>query len=429
MTGKRRAGRDPVTPPPSTAPADPGMVIAPQVSRRQARLERKRQQRKRIGLAGGAAIGAGILIVGGLVFFGVHEAVKDSGGETKTQSTVLLQLQAPDGTAAASVLLAHDSSTSQGVEVLVPPRVLVDVCGFNERSFGDILSLPGGDVASRQALSTMLGNMTIDGSWVLPEAQFARFLDHLPSRGITADVDVDVVQRTGGGGGRVLVPAGNDRHLSGTQAVEYATYTTSGNADAEAQLARLQHVVDGMAAALPTTETGIAASLRSLGAGGGSSLGANRLASLLAGFAAAEKTTGNLLPTDLPVTLIDAGGAPAYRVDTAGAKRLVSSSFAESLPTGAATPRPTVELLNGVGAPGLVSLACPRLATHHLAYAGSRNAANFNYARSIVEVPTARTDLGYAVAKALGLPASDVRRTAENQTVADVIVILGRDFH
>jgi hypothetical protein len=403
------------------------MVIAPQQSRRQARLERKRQQRKRVGLAGGAAIGVGVLILAGLVVFGVKQAVKDSGAEKKTQSTVLFQLAAPDGTAAASVLLAHDTSNNEGVEVLVPARVITDVCGYNQLNFGQILQLPGGDSASRQALSGMLGNMTIDGSWVLQESQLTKLIDHLG--GITADVDVDVVQATGGGGGRVLVPAGNDRKLTGAQAVQYATYSTSAHADAAAQLARLQQVVEGTVAALPPSQTVIAADLRGLGTGGASTMGASRLATLLAGFAAAEKATGHLLPIDLPVTPIDTGGAPSYRISELDAMKLATTSLAESLPADASQHHPTVELLNGVGTPGLVALACPRLAAHHFAYVGSRNAATFNNPRSTIAVSNANIDLGYALAAALKLPRTDVRRTTVNQTVADAIVTLGRDFH
>ncbi|MBV9484591.1 MAG: LytR C-terminal domain-containing protein, partial [Frankiaceae bacterium] len=286
------------------------------------------------------------------------------------------------------------------------------------------LGLPSGDAASRQALSGMLENVTIDGSWVLTEAQLAKLINRVG--GVTVDVDTDVVRRTGGGGGQILVAAGQARQLDGTQAVEYATYRASAHEDAAAQLARLQQVVDGMIVKLPTGAA-LSADLRVLGPGGSSTLGATKLASLLAGIKSADQVAGHVLPIDLPTAPIDTGGAPSYRIDNDNAAKLANNNLKSSLPDDAGQHRPTVELLNGVGTPGLIARACPRLQAHRLVYAGSGNAA-FTNQPSVVEVSNSQIDLGYTVASALGLPRSAVRRTSQNQSVADVIVILGRDF-
>jgi hypothetical protein len=210
--------------------------------------------------------------------------------------------------------------------------------------------------------------------------------------------------------------------------VEYATYSTSRTEDASAQLARLQQVIDATMQQLPQSSTAIAALIRQLGPSAGSTLGVSRLATMLLGFAAAERGTGRLLPIDLPVTSINTGGAPSYRVDTVGANRLANGSLADSLPSDAQASKPTVEVLNGVGSPGLVATACPRLAADHLAYAGSGNAATFHNPTSTVAVSTSNVNLGYQVASALRLPRSDVRRTSEDQSVADVVVTLGNDY-
>jgi hypothetical protein len=203
-------------------------------------------------------------------------------------------------------------------------------------------------------------------------------------------------------------------------------YAATG-ADALNQLARLGQVLDATARALPATPSAIAAQLRAVGLSSTSTLGATRLSSLLAGFAAADRRSG-LYATDLPVTSVDAGGGgPSYRVDAAGTKSLVTGHLAASVRPGAATG-PTVELLNGVGTPGLVATACPKLASAGLIYAGSDNAGSFNNPHSTVAVPTADLDAGYQVAAALGLPRSDVRRTTEDQTVAEVVVTLGADY-
>lgn len=437
MTGKRRMGRDdgppkPTTPPPVVQPVAPPVVMAPRVTRRQARLQRRREQRRRVGLLGGAAIAVVALIVVAGLAFGVHKVVTRNHGTKRTQSTVLLQLRGPNGGAAASVLLAHNPATNSGVEVLVPARVITDVCGFGSQNFGNVLALPNGVAASQQAMSAMLNNITVDGSWVLTPAQFAKLIDALG--GITVDhVDVNVVRHTPGGGGQILVPAGTNRKLTGTQAMEYALYMTSPSENAAAELARLHQVVDTTIQALPTSPTAIAALLRQLGSGGTSTLGATRLAALLAGLASDDRSTAGVLPTDLPVTAIDAGGAsPSYRIDdtATGVPQLVHSQLANSLPADAGRSRPSVLLLNGVGTPGLVLTACPRLTAHGYAYAGSNNAATFNNPRSSVQIRSdADIALGDGVARALGLPNSDVQISRTDQSVADVIVVLGEDYH
>jgi LytR cell envelope-related transcriptional attenuator len=407
------------------------IVMAPEVSRRQARQQLRREQRRRIGLFGGVAIAIGAVIVVAALGFGYHAVKEHHDGPKRSQATVLLQIRASNGGAAASVLLAHDPATSTGVEVLVPSRVITDVCGYGEQNFGDVLGLPNGQIGSQEALTAMLNGVSVDGSWVLAPAQLAKLINAIG--GITVDsVDVNVVRRTPGGGGQVLVPAGANRKLNGTQAVEYALYVTSPSAAAAAELERLNQVLTATLLALPRTPTAVAALLRQLGPGGTSTLGATRLSSLLAGIGVDSRTTAGLFPTDLPVTSIDAGGSsPSYRVDSSatGVPQLVSNQLANSVPAGAGKPKASVLLLNGVGTPGLVQTACPLLAAHGFAFAGSNNAPTFDNATSSVEIKSnSDVDLGQQVAHALGLPDSDVLLSSEDQTVADVIVILGRDY-
>jgi anionic cell wall polymer biosynthesis LytR-Cps2A-Psr (LCP) family protein len=337
-----------------------------------------------------------------------------------------------DRTADASVLLAHDPSTKSGVEVLVPAQVISNVCGYGQQAFGNVLGYPDGETQSRAALSSMLGGVTIDGSWVLTAAQLEKLVDSVG--GITvANVDVNVVERTAGGGGKILVPAGPNRHLNGAQAVEYATYDASSSTGDAAQLARLQQVVDGTLAALPKSPAAIASLLGQLGDGGTSTLGASKLAPMLAGLAADNQRTGGMFPTDLPVTQIDAGGStPSYRVDDSatGVGQLVHGQLASSLPAGADRPRPTVLLLNGVGTPGLVETACPRLSGAGFAYAGGNNASTFNNPRSSIQIrSTSDMALGQKAASALGLPPGDIQLNPSNESLADVVVVLGGDYH
>jgi anionic cell wall polymer biosynthesis LytR-Cps2A-Psr (LCP) family protein len=400
------------------------------LTRRQVRLER-RKRRQRIGAAGIAAIVVASLIVVAAVAFGVHKAVTHTTAAPKAgPSSVLLQIEGSSRTALGSVLLTHDpSATQKGVELLVPSRLITDVCGVGQVEFGQTLADPNGAAVSREAVSAALGGVTVDGSWVLSTTQLAKLVDDVG--GVTVDVDTNVISHGAHGTETIVVPKGDDEHLTGSKAVEYATYTASSKEGAAAQLARLQLVVDAVIRALPRTTAGVSAKLSGLGAGGTSTLGAAKLSALLTGLASDDSVSGGVLPIDLPVDTIDAGGSPSYSVDTAKTAQLVDENLKALLPPTTSGPKVTVELRNGVGHPGLVATTCPRLAKAGLVYGGQGNAGSFDNPQSEVQIQSdSATDIadGDRVAKALGLPLSDVRRAQFGQDQVDVIVILGRDY-
>jgi hypothetical protein len=455
VTGKRRRGRDEVTPPtppappatetPATetpeapapeAPAPPApappveTVTLPPLTRRQLRIDRRKRRRK-VGAAGIAAVAVVALIIIAAIAFGVHKAVTHTHHTVaQSQATVLLQIQGPDRTALGSVLLAHDpSNEGAGVELLVPSQLITDVCGVGQVTFGQTLASANGEQVSRQAVSAALGGVSVDGSWVLSTTLFAKLVDAVG--GVVVDVDTNVVSHGPNGAAVLDIPQGPNQRLTGAKAVEYATYRASTNEGAASQLARLSDVVDAIVRALPHTTTGVTGVLGQLGPGGASTLGADRLSALLIGLAADDTNPGGALKIGLPTTLIDTGGAPSYSVDTAATTQLVERNFKPSLPAVRPGPKITVELRNGVGSPGLVATACPRLAAAGLVYAGQGNAATFSNAPSEVQIGSdSTTDRaeGDKVARALRLPPGDVRLAQLGQDQADVVVILGRDY-
>jgi hypothetical protein len=259
-------------------------------------------------------------------------------------------------------------------------------------------------------------------------AQLAKLVDLLG--GINADVDVDVIQQRSDGSRVLVVGKGVQQHLNGARALAYVTYVGAGE-DALANLVRLQNVLDGIQAALPRSPAAVAKILQSLGTGASSSLGASRLADLLVGLAA-DARRSNVLPTALPVIKIDSGSAQAsYRVDTQQTTSFVDANLAASLPASARTTRKRVFVQNGVGTPGLAVTACTRLVDAGYAFAGSGNAPTFGYQTSKVLVfdhSIATAQLGNSVASALRLPESDVAVSSTGQNVADVLVILGKDY-
>lgn len=428
MPGKRRRGRTPSSRGPSQPNVIQGPVVGRTKTRRELRAERRRQKRRRLGAVGIAGVVVVGLAVAAAVGFGVQQATKDSKPKPVGQTTVLLSVSGAEGVAVETALLAHDDKTRHGVELLIPGRVLTQVCGFGNQQLGQILALPNGQTASRTTVSNLLGGVTVDGSWVLTTAQLAKLVDAVG--GITADVDVDVIQQKADGSRVLVVGRGSAQHLGGAAAAAYATYSRAGE-DAVANLVRLQNVLDGIETALPRKTSEVADIVRSLGPGASSTIGADKLAAVLVGLAA-DLRRSNVAPTALPVIKIESGSAQSsYRVDNQATLKFVDANLAASLPTASRSTPKRVLVQNGVGTPGLAVSACDKLVKAGFAFAGSGNADSFNHQKSAVVVfdrSVAAAQLGNSVARALGLPVSDVREQDSGQNVADVIVILGRDY-
>ena len=404
------------------------MIGAPPRTRRELRAERRRQKRRRLGAFGIAGVVVAALIVAAAVGFGVKQATSSGHKKLTGQTTILFSIAGSDGTATETALLAHDDRTHHGVELLIPSRVLTQVCGFGNQQLGQILALPNGQTLSRTTVSNLLGGVTVHGSWVLTTAQLAKLVDTLG--GVTVDVDTDVIQQRSDGSRVLVISKGAGQHLNGSQTATYATYLRSGE-DALANLVRLQNVLDGIEAALPRSASAVAKDLQTLDSGASSTIGADRLADLLVGLAA-DSRQNNVLPTSLPVIKIDSGGPlPSYRVDPQQVTTFVKANLSASLPASARLARKSVFIQNGIGTPGLASSACDKLVKAGYAFAGSGNATPFTQKPSLVlvfdhSVATAR--LGDSVAQTLGLSVNDVRVQDSGQNVADVFVILGKDY-
>jgi hypothetical protein len=398
------------------------------LTRRELRAERRRQRRRRLGaggIAGVVVVVLAVLIGGG---FFVHQATSGPSKPVDPQQTMLVALVGPDRNAAASMLAAHQAAPRQGFEMLIPSRLLTDVCGFGSQQFGHVFALPGNATLASTTLSQVLGDVRIDGTLSLSEQQLARLVDGVG--GVVVDVDTDVIT-TSGTSRVVTIPKGNGQRLTGANAVLFSTYVGQGEPPA-ASLTRFQAVFEALITAMPRKATQVANALQAAQVDGRV---ASAAGSLFAALAADDRAT-RLLSENMPSQPIDTGGGtPAYRVDPNGLKTLVAAQLATSLPPDDVSKRPTVLIQNGVGRPGLVESACGRLLPAGFRFAGSDNAQSFNHATTQIFVfPPTPDDLvrvtrtGDRVADLLRLPRSDVVASTQGNNVADVVVILGRDY-
>lgn len=387
------------------------------VGRRAEQRAQRRKQRRRIVVA---AVTAFALLLAAVVYLVVRNGGSAGGGKahaTRTQRTLLFQIQSAQGTAISSALLAHDPKTKDGAVVLIPPQVLATVPGIGSGDFGNALKL-GGVTGSRNALSDLMG-VTIDGSWVVDGTTFARLVDTLG--GVNVNVDVPVTRN------RVVLLTAGQQRLTGANALLFATYAAAGEQEA-VRLTRLQAVFDAILNELPKDTASL---IGSLGSGSQTSgVKPPAVAAVLTGLEA-DDASENLQYQSLPVTKVDVDEKQRFRLDAAADKALVDDLLAQSIPPGVRKTGNRVLVLNGVGTPGLGDKVRSKIVPAGFVFVGSRNAPRFGYTSTLILIPNgtqAALTAGRGVAKAMGLPGASVETTDEIGTIADVVVIVGSDF-
>ncbi len=393
-------------------------------ARNAARAERRRRERRRrLAVSAGAVVVVLALVVAYVI--GRSPAAEQPGAVTpgRTQSTVLLKIGDPVVTGMA--LLAADPTTGDGAVVLIPSKLVVDVAGFGPMTLAEAASLPD-PARAANALADTLG-ITVDGTWQLSSEALAALVD--AAGGVTVDVDTDVTGPGQNGSQVILIPAGTQT-LDGASAAVYAAFLGKGEPE-ESRLARLDAVLSAALGGLSTDAGQVTLALGSLGAGSVSNV-PDSLPGTLAALRSAEGAT-SVVHRTLPVSIIDAGDSqPSVAVDAKSTAALVDDLLAGS--KAASRPGGDVRVLvqNGVGTPGLGSSARDRLVADGFTYVAGGNAARFGTPNSLVLITASTAEKraeGAAIAAALGLPDSAVRLTSQGQSVADVVVILGKDYH
>ena len=341
------------------------------------------------------------------------------------QPTLLFQVQDKDGLAVDNALLSVGGSVKHANVVTIPSTVVVDTATGGTLPFGQIARLPDPD-GSANALSDAIG-VTVNGTLSMNTLAFSGLVDAVG--GVTADVDVDVLQTKPDGTQVVVVPAGKAQLLQGPQAAAYATYLAPGEPE-EARMARFTQVLRLAVAKLPSDVSKVESIISGLGASSRSTVTNSEVAAFLVKLQA-DLLVDNAAYKNLPVKPLDTGGPSAYRVDQEAAAAMVQ----ELLPDAARKPGPNskvrVLVQNGVGSPGLNAAARQLLLDAGYTFVNGGNAAAFGHATTAIVVPDSGDQSmgwGFDIAKALGVPKADVVVDASGQSVADVIVVLGADF-
>jgi hypothetical protein len=172
--------------------------------------------------------------------------------------------------------------------------------------------------------------------------------------------------------------------------------------------------------------------LSGLGPGAQLNMSATRVSELMAGLAT-DIHDNKVDIQSLDVKAVEVGSTTSFSIDTPEVKKFVQASLAASIPEGLRSGDNRVLVKNGIGTPQLGATTRPRLLKAQFVYLDGGNVPGFPFrarksAVLIFDGSLAARERGAKVAAALGLPASDVQISNIGQSVADVIVVLGRDY-
>lgn len=135
-------------------------------------------------------------------------------------------------------------------------------------------------------------------------------------------------------------------------------------------------------------------------------------------------TEENTVIAPLPVIPIDLGDETYLEPDRTQIADLVLSWWGVDMNDESATTR--ILVYNGSGVPGIAGVAAQQLIGAGYRVVGTKNADSFDYAKTQVVVQSGDVSVGDAVAKVLGT--GEVKRQPAVQDVAEVIVIIGKDY-
>lgn len=126
----------------------------------------------------------------------------------------------------------------------------------------------------------------------------------------------------------------------------------------------------------------------------------------------------------LPVKPIDLGGQTYYEPQRDDIADLLLQWWDVRL--GAEDTTVRVIIYNGAGAPGIAGSAAQQLIAAGMRVVDTKNADRFDYATTMVIVQHGNTQQGELVKSALGV--GEIVEKPSDQDVADVIVIIGKDY-
>jgi LCP family protein required for cell wall assembly len=415
---------------PADEPAEE--TAAPRGPRQAARRRRRRKRRLQV---------LGVLVLGGLIAFAVSSLPRERAGDRPAadprptqvateaappeQDTLLLVRHGPDdGPALGITLLAAGEDEEDDLVLFLPEASLVDIPGFGLDRLG-LAHQYGGAALVEASVENLLG-VDIDHVAAVSNSGLAALLAR--TGGMDVEVDEQLISRQEDGSAAVRFEPGA-QFLDGERLVEYWGFRQRGESELDT-FPRQQQVLAALFDAVGDGEV-----LDALVSDGApqldTSADAELLASLLEQLAQAQES-GELAYALLPVTPFGAGADPddvTYRAVPDDVAKLAEGPLAASVPGGGALQAARIQVLNGVGLPGIGQEVDRRLEGTGFRIVLTDNARDFDFTETRILVYSedeASLAAAEQVQSRLGVGTIQISR--QPQSVVDLTIVVGADF-
>jgi hypothetical protein len=326
----------------------------------------------------------------------------------------------PDAGPRHIAVFAHDRETGEGTVLFVPPSTVADVPGHGSFGVGEAFAF--GDAALVGVTLENLLGIQIDEVVDLSRQEWGALLGRVGGY----EIDVPSALSTPEAQGGQLRFEEGRQHLDGERLAEYLAFRTDGESELDV-LPRLQRVLQGLldAFAADPDQAGrvLVDSAPLLGV-----QDVELVRDLFLGLAEA-RSEDRLAMLTLPVSPLAADRTDAYRVDADRLQRLVDDRLAASRPDDETGAGRSLQVLNGVGTPGVGQAVAQRLQPGGYRVLLTGNADSFDYDTTrIVIYDDSPEQLAVArdIRERLGV--GEIERSGMPQSVVDVTIIVGADL-
>jgi polyisoprenyl-teichoic acid--peptidoglycan teichoic acid transferase len=371
-------------------------------SRRRRRKERKRSTGRSVGRV--LAVLATVAVVAALVWVIVDLVRDDDGGPVAGGSGQDGDDAVGESAGPSLIVLTDADGDPYGVTVLVPsastilhvpPGTLVEVPSLGLTSLRDATRDGGVDLL-RHSLENTIG-VTFAAAVTLGPTELASAVSSVPP--LTIDLDEPVEERSASGRVNVVLPAG-EQTLEPDDAVAFLSIVGSGTS--LDRLVRHQAFWTSYLSVIgddaPDAFGPVAAAVESL---------------------AGARVRHSVLPVEAVSGV--AGDDELYQIDDDGLSTMVKTLFGVEL------ERIRVQVLNGVGEPGVAQRVQPLLVDVGGSVTLSGNADRFDYATTqVVYYDDETREAAEAIRDALGV--GELVKSLTGLDVVDVTVVVGADF-
>lgn len=341
------------------------------------------------------------------------------------QDVLLLVRHRDGGPATGLTLFAVGPGSDDALVLFVPVGTLVDIPGFGLDRLARAQQY-GGAALTEASVENLLG-IDVDQVATVTNSGLAGLLER--AGGLEVEVDRRLVDRGSAGAAQVRFEPGA-QILDGRRLAEYWRFRERDEQEL-ASFPRQQDVIEALLDAAAADRDVMEALFDDGAPQLDSAAPSGWIAALfdrLTAAAAADELDFRLLPVE-PFGSDEGGTNTTFRPVEGEVDRLLQGPLAASVPTGVGAEPVRVQILNGVGTPGVGQAVDRRLEGGGFQIVLTDNASNFGFEETLILVydETERSlEAAEVVRERLGV--GTIQLSRQPQSIVELTIVVGADF-